>query len=250
LVFIGKHKKVSMKVLILAGGLGKRIASITNNKPKCMLEVHKKPFLEYLVRHLVIEGLSNQIFLIGHKANDIIEYFGDGRRFSANILYSVDEQLTGTAGALKNCEHFLGDEVFFVINGDTYTKIKFARMYRQHKDQNAQATICISKRDLSKGKELNNYAGININKDKEVLSYSEKSSGDYIGCGTYLFDGTIFQYLQKGINSSLEYNLIPTLLENHHRISSYLYKGPLFDIGTPERFSKFSQFIGNKNGCN
>jgi len=85
--FIGKHKNVPMKVLIMAGGLGKRVASISDNKPKCMLKVQDKPFLEYLVRHLIIEGLSNQIFLIGHKANDIIEYFGDGRSLQLSIVY-------------------------------------------------------------------------------------------------------------------------------------------------------------------
>ena len=239
-----------MKALILAGGLGSRVASISNKKQKCMLEVQGKPFLKYLIKHLVNQGICNLILLVGHRANDIIEYFGDGRRFSANILYSIDEELTGTAGSLKNCEHFLRDEVFFVINGDTHTEIEFDRMYRQHKEQNAQATICISRRTLFKGKELNNYAGIKINQDKEVLSYSEKSSGDFMSCGIYMFDGTIFQYLKKGINSSLEYNLIPTLLGNHHKISSYLYKGPIFDIGTPERFSKFSKFIGDQNGDN
>ena len=232
---MGKNIKLSVKALILAGGLGNRVASISNNKPKCMLEIQGKPFLEYLVRYLVKQGISNQVFLIGHKANYIIDYFGDGSRFSANILYSIDEELKGTAGAIKNCEHFLRNKVFFVINGDTYTNIEFDRMYRQHKEQNAQATICISKRDLSKGKESDNYAGIKINKDDKVISYSEKSSGDYISCGTYLFDGTIFQYLKKGINSSLEYESIPTLLKNQHRVYTYLYEGPLFDIGTPER---------------
>jgi len=215
-----------------------------------MLEVQDKPFLEYLVMHLVKEGLFNQIFLVGHKANHMIEYFGDGRRFSANILYSVDEQLTGTAGALINCKDFLKDEVFFVINGDTYTEIDFERMYRQHKKQNAQATICISKRDLSKGIDLNNYAGVKIGKNNDVVSYAEKSPGDYISCGTYLFNGAIFKHLVKGIESSLEYNLIPALLENKHKVSSYIYKDHLFDIGTPERISEFSKFIGFKYAGN
>ena len=239
-----------MKALILAGGLGTRISKVTKNKPKCMLDIHGKPFLEYIINNFVSQGISDLIILVGHNAKYIIDYFGDGRKLSANIFYSVDEVLTGTAGALKNCEKFLQGESFFVTNGDTYTKIEFDRMYNQHKEQNAQTTICIAKRDLSKGKELKNYAGIKINEEGEIVSYSEKSSGDYISCGIYIFDSTIFKYLEKGINSSLEYNLIPTLLENHHRVSSYLYKGPLFDIGTPERFSKFSKFIENKNGCN
>ena len=96
-----------MIVLILTGGLGTRISSIAKDRPKGTIEINGRPFLEYLIYDLVNKGFPNQILLLGHKAEYIMEHFGDGREHSANIIYSMDKRLVGTAGSLKNCENFL-----------------------------------------------------------------------------------------------------------------------------------------------
>ena len=94
-----------MKVVIMAGGKGTRIAAVNSEVPKPMIKILDKPILEYQIECLKKQGLTDIILVIGHLGNVIKDYFGDGNAFGVNIEYIIEEEPLGTAGAL----YFLKD---------------------------------------------------------------------------------------------------------------------------------------------
>ena len=90
-----------MQVAILAGGLATRLGDITKNQPKSMVKVRRKPFLEYQLELLHRADIKDVVLCLGHLREQIERHFGDGSKYGVNIKYSVENELLGTAGALR-----------------------------------------------------------------------------------------------------------------------------------------------------
>jgi len=104
-----------MQAVILAAGRGVRMGSLTSDSPKPLIRLKGRPILEYTLASLPDE-VSEVIFVVGYKSEMIKAHFGvsfGGRKIS----YAVQEDLNGTAGALRSAEKFLKGE-FLVLNGD------------------------------------------------------------------------------------------------------------------------------------
>jgi len=110
--------------LILAGGYGKRLRPYTENIPKPLIPIKGRPILEYQLHWLKGQGVDRFVFLVGYKADKIIEYFGDGSKWGVEIEYSVEEEPLGTGGALRNASRYVDEEVFIVLNGDVITDLR------------------------------------------------------------------------------------------------------------------------------
>ncbi len=114
-----------MQIAILAGGLATRLHPLTERIPKSMVEIKGKPFLQYQIELLRRHDVRDIVLCVGHLANQIRAYFGNGQRFGVHIAYSDEgEQCLGTAGALKFAEGLLADE-FFVLFGDSYLLLDY-----------------------------------------------------------------------------------------------------------------------------
>jgi UDP-N-acetylglucosamine diphosphorylase/glucosamine-1-phosphate N-acetyltransferase len=106
-----------MKAVILAAGEGLRCRPLTMTRSKVMLPVANKPILEYIIRALAQNDIKDIILIVGYKKERIMDYFGDGIEFGANINYVEQEVQLGTSHAVKQAEHLI-DEKFLVLNGD------------------------------------------------------------------------------------------------------------------------------------
>jgi len=109
-----------MQVLILCGGKGTRLRPLTKTIPKPMLEFGGKPFLEYLIEYYKKNDIKDFILAVGYLKEQIVEYFGNGKKFGVNIKYSFEEKPLGTGGAVYNAKKYLKGN-FIVVNGDTFT---------------------------------------------------------------------------------------------------------------------------------
>src|SRR6266568_5297270 len=116
------------QAVVLVGGLGTRLGEITRVVPKPMLPVGNKPFLEYLIRLLVREGVRRVHFCTSHLAGVVSDHFGDGTKFGVAISYSHEPSPLGTGGALVLATDQL-DETFFVLNGDTIFDAPLSPLY-------------------------------------------------------------------------------------------------------------------------
>src|SRR3989304_4168202 len=101
-----------MQAVILAGGLGSRLRPLTDMKPKSLIPIKGRPFLEYQLELLKQHEIRDVVLCVGHLGNQIKDYFGDGERYGVWIRYSEEgEQLLGTAGAGPEAARFLARAV-------------------------------------------------------------------------------------------------------------------------------------------
>lgn len=129
-----------MKVVIMAGGKGTRIASVRSDVPKPMITICGKPILEYQIENLKACGLTDIILVIGYLGNKIKEYFGDGSKFGVEIEYFIEDHPLGTAGALfKMMPQFTED--FLLLCGDVIIDVDFNRFISFHKEHKAWASL-------------------------------------------------------------------------------------------------------------
>lgn len=135
------HAPRNNKVVIMAGGKGRRLLPITSDIPKPMIEVGGKPILEWIVQRFLQQGFHDFTFAINYLGHMIEDYFGNGSRFSCKIEYLREKEFLGTAGALsllpKNIK-----EPLVVMNGDILANVDFGEVIDYHVTHNAAATVC------------------------------------------------------------------------------------------------------------
>ncbi|MEM4259550.1 MAG: sugar phosphate nucleotidyltransferase [Candidatus Pacearchaeota archaeon] len=229
-----------MKALILAGGFGTRLSSVVKGIPKPMAPVMGRPFLEYQLNFLKKNGIKDIILAVHYLSSSIKSYFGNGHRFGVDITYSEESIPLGTGGAIKNAERFLEDK-FLVLNGDSYSKINLEELIQSHNSKNVVATLALTKLP---SEEIVHYGGI-VLENNQIKSFSEKSKGTQLANrGIYVMNNQIFEYILPEKKISLEEQIFPCLAEKN-LLSGYYIDGPFIDIGRPETFAKFKEFIYN-----
>lgn len=133
-----------MKALILASGEGKRLRPLTEKTNKCMLKVDSKPVLEHIVENCVKHGITDVVFAVGVKKEQIREYFGLSKAYgdvTINFEYAEGEKIVGTAGELDKAKmHLWNEEDFLLHYGDALTNLDLRKFYEFHKQSNAVIT--------------------------------------------------------------------------------------------------------------
>lgn len=111
-----------MRAFILCAGLGTRLRPISNQIPKCLLEVKGETLLERHIRKLKEINVSEIIINLHHKPDSIKEFLNLKKNFGIDIVFSEEETLMGTGGALVKAKEEIGTETFILISGDLYTE--------------------------------------------------------------------------------------------------------------------------------
>lgn len=128
-----------MRAVIMAGGMGTRIASIANDIPKPMIPIGGKPILEHQIVNLKACGLTDITLVIGHLGHVIRDYFKDGSDFGVSISYFVEDHPLGTAGALFKMPELTDD--FLLLCGDVMIDVDFNRFILFHQEHQAWASL-------------------------------------------------------------------------------------------------------------
>ena len=126
-----------MKVIILAGGKGKRLRPITDYVPKPLIPIKNIPIIEWQIKYLKKFGISEIIVCSGYKTK-MIENYLNNKKLGIKITFSVEDKPLGTGGAIKKAGKKIKDRSFLVINGDTITNIDLKKLIKKN---NAIASI-------------------------------------------------------------------------------------------------------------
>lgn len=129
-----------MKVVIMAGGKGTRIASVASDIPKPMIPIEGVPVLEREILSLKDQGFTDIILTVSHMADYIMHYFGNGRKFGVHIDYFVEEVPLGNAGALYKLKDQLTED-FLLLNADAVFDVDFNRFVEYHKAKGGLVTL-------------------------------------------------------------------------------------------------------------
>ena len=233
-----------MLVLILCGGVGTRLQSIVGDRPKPMAEAKGKPFLEYLIEQLQTQGFTHFVLCVGHLAEHIRDYFGDGHHYGVRIDYAIEAELLGTAGALRNARDFIEGE-FLVLNGDSYLEVDFRAMVEFHHSRHSSdarvmgtiATVAVGDAAPYGSLELDDYG--------RILRFREKAGAGpgRINGGVYVLQQDFLGLIPAGRAVSIEKETFPLALESGCRLYSYPVQGFFVDIGTPDGYRRFQQYV-------
>lgn len=238
IVSLIQQKKYLNPIVIMAGGLGTRLKPLTDNIPKPMLKIGKKPILQIILERFCKQGFENFILCVNYKSDIIKNYFGDGRNFGCNISYINEKKRLGTAGALSLLDN-INELPFFVINGDIITDIDFVKMLQQHDDLKSNATMGV--RNFSYQVP---YGVISTDKNLDIISITEKPTLDFkINAGVYILNPSVLSMIPKDTFFDMP-NLFQTLIDKGiQNVSSYLIEDYWIDIGQIEEYKKASEEI-------
>ncbi len=119
----------STPVLILAGGKATRLGEVTKTIPKALVPLAGRPFIDHQLEELHEQGIREVVMCVGHFADQLREYVGDGARFGLRVRYSDDgETLRGTGGAVRRALPLVGDGCF-VLYGDSILDVSYASAF-------------------------------------------------------------------------------------------------------------------------
>ncbi len=212
------------QAVILAGGVGTRLAPFTKTLPKPLMPVGETPIIEILVRQLAAAGVSDIIVALGHGAKLIRLFLGDGSQFSTHIRYVEEKSPLGTVGPLRTIPRLQRN--FFVLNGDILTNLDFVALARHHCSEEPSVTIATARRI-----EKSDYGIMSVRNNK-VVAYVEKPSRPLlVSAGVYAFSKKTLQYIRRVYFDFPE--LIHTLLAAGKPPVAYAIRGSWYDIGRP-----------------
>jgi len=232
-----------MKIVVIAGGKGTRIASVSTEIPKAMIPVNGKPVLELQVELAKRYGYDDFIFVIGHLGEQIENYFGNGSNWDVKISYYVEENSLGTAGALAYLESDLKED-FFVFYGDTVMDIDLCKMYNFHIQNQSEATLLIHPNDHPYDSDI-----VIIDKDNKVTQICNKPHDDnfiarnLVNAALFIFSPSVLSYVELGVKSHIEKDVLPKCLKAGINVFGYNSPEYIKDMGTPDRYLKVCQDV-------
>lgn len=132
-----------MKAMVLAAGLGTRLRPLTLDRPKPLVEVHGRPLIAYNLLLLRRYGITQVIINLHHRGEALRAALGDGSAFGLEIVYSPEDPLLDTGGAIKNAQALLAVDDFVVMNGDTIIDVRLDELIAAHRAHAAAATLVL-----------------------------------------------------------------------------------------------------------
>lgn len=239
----------SLTAVVLAGGLGSRLASLVRDVPKPMAPVAGRPFLEHLLAHLSLHGFRNVVLCTCHLAEKIETHFADGSGLGLRIRYSRETQPLGTGGAVRAALDLLpAGGTVLVMNGDSFCPVDLTAMRACHQRRPAsRVTMAITRVE-----EASRYGSLDYDAEtSRILAFREKSpeaaSSGWINAGMYMCGRDAIGELPTGVPLSLERDWFPALCR-HGALYGFVHEGPFLDIGTPDAYRSAEAFLRRVHG--
>ena len=222
-----------LKAVILSGGEGTRLKSISGGLPKPMMPILGTPLLEYTVAMLRDSGFTELCMTLRHQTDLIREHFQDGEQFGVHIEYREECAPLGTAGAVLNCADFVGKEDFLVMSGDSACDFDLGELIASHR---GGVTIA-----LAAQADPLPYGLVVTDRDGHVTGFLEKPGWekvvtDRVSTGIYVLNPEILTLIPKGETYDFAKDLFPRLLAMGIPIRGTVMDGYWCDIGTPRAY--------------
>jgi mannose-1-phosphate guanylyltransferase len=209
-----------MRAMVLAAGLGTRLRPLTYEITKPMVPVLDRPVMEHIIDLLDRHGFEQTIANLHYFPDSIREHFGE------RLSYRYEEELLGTAGGVRACADFFGDEPFLVISGDALTDIDLGAFLSRHHTAGGVATLAVKR-----VADTREFGVVLHDRDGRITGFQEKPApeealSDLGNCGIYVFSPEIFDYFPDRPFADWAQDVFPALLSGDvpfyiHEIDEY-----------------------------
>ncbi len=251
-----------MKVVLMAGGKGTRIASVASDIPKPMIPIEGKPVLEHEIECLRNQGFTDLILTVGHLSHAITEYFGDGsgtspatgKPFGVSIQYYVETEPLGNAGALYKLKDQLTED-FLLLNADVVFNVDFNRFVAYHRKKGGLVTLLThpNNHPYDSGLIVADQNGAIV----RWLAKEDDRTGWFrnrVNAGLHVVSPKVLETPVSSAKVDLDRQILKPLAETG---KMFAYDSPEYvkDMGTPERYRSVCEAfhcgkVQAKNLCN
>ncbi|HOZ31178.1 MAG TPA: sugar phosphate nucleotidyltransferase [Bacteroidales bacterium] len=240
-----------MKAMIFAAGLGTRLAPLTNNKPKALVEINGKPMLQMQIEKLINSGFNYIVINVYHFA-DQIKAFLNNNTFDAEIVISDESQLLlNTGGGLKNVKKFFeSGDIILLHNVDIFSDIDLSEFFKFHASFDNILTMAVKDRKSSNYllfDDTDRLCGWKSYKTgSEIIAIDKQKYKELAFSGIYVFNFELFNLIKK----EGSFPIIPELLEiaKINRIGAWVHNNNfILDLGKPEAIAECERFLKDKS---
>lgn len=240
-----------MKAMILAAGLGTRLKPFTNTTPKALVPILDKPVIEHVILKLKQQGFHEIIINIHHFADQIVDFIKSKNYFNIRIEFSDEqEKLLDTGGAIKKASWFFDtDEPILIHNADIISDVDVAKVYHNHIQSKAIATLVVNERETSRYlffDNNNNLKGwINEKNGKTVSSsgYNSIEHRKLAFFGIHVLSADAISYMNSFPD---KFSIIDFYLSicDQHAVHAFLAtENYMVDVGKLESLDKAEEFL-------
>lgn len=234
----GRAYERPRQAVILAGGRGTRMQPITLDRPKPMVLVNGKPFLQYQIEQLKEQGFKKVLLLLGYLPDVVQDYFGDGSRFGIEITYSVGTPDELTCSRIRRARSLI-DPCFLLLYCDNYWPMRIDRMWARFaaRARPAMITVYSNKDDYSKGGVMLDGAG-----DVVLFDRSRRRPGlKEVEISYALLTDRALDLLPD--DDMLVEEAIYTPLAEQGRLAAYVSDHRYYSVGSLERLPETETFL-------
>lgn len=227
---------VGRQCVILVGGLGTRLGALTEDRPKPLLDVAGRPFLEHLIREARRFGFDDFLLLAGFR-HEQVEAFaagGLGETLDCSIRVVAEPEPAGTGGALGFARNLL-DERFLMMNGDSLFAVNLADLAAHEVPGGAVAGRIALRRVADAAR----YGVVELGPDRRIAAFRERPDGPGPGLvngGVYYLDRSVLDGLTAP-PCSLERDVFPALA-SRGLLAGFPSDGFFIDIGVPDDYAR------------
>ena len=231
-------KNINLAV-IMAGGKGSRLLSITNDEiPKPMVPVDGKPLLEYQVEKLKTYGIKKIVMIVGHLGEKIVDHFKDGKDFGVEIDYIFEKEPLGTAGAFYYLKDKIDAKDFMLVFGDVFFDMDFDRMEDFHFKNSALTTLLAHPNGHPYDSDL-----IQTDDTGKVIGFDSKHNvRDYwydnmVNAGMYIINKRLLDLVKEPVKTDFEKDILANQVKLGASIYAYHTPEYVKDVGTVDRIN-------------
>ena len=225
--------------VIMAGGKGSRLRSITNDEiPKPMVPVDGKPLLEYQVEKLKAYGIKKIVMIVGHLGEKIVDHFKDGKNFGVEIDYIFEKEPLGTAGAFYYLKDKIDAKDFMLVFGDVFFDMDFDRMEDFHFKNSALTTLLAHPNGHPYDSDL-----IRMDDKGRVIGFDSKHNvRDYwydnmVNAGMYIINRKLLDLVKEPVKTDFEKDILANQVKLGANIYAYHTPEYVKDVGTVDRIN-------------
>jgi mannose-1-phosphate guanylyltransferase/mannose-1-phosphate guanylyltransferase/phosphomannomutase len=194
--------------MVLAAGLGTRLRPLTYEITKPMVPVLDRPVMAHILDLLDRHSFEETIANLHYFPDSIREHFGE------RLTYRYEPELLGTAGGVRACAEFFGEDSFLVISGDALTDIDLTALAARHREAGGIATLAVKKVP-----DTREFGVVLHDRDGRITGFQEKprpdeALSDLGNCGIYVFSPEIFDYFPERPFVDWAQDVFPALLAN------------------------------------
>lgn len=220
--------------IVMAGGRGKRLRPLTDKTPKPMLPIQGKPILEKILEKARAEGFINIVISVGYLSDQIIDYFGNGKRIGLNIEYIHEEKPLGTAGALKSLSSEQISKFLFITNADIITDLSYGEMLDQAMRNKVDGLMA------TRIHEWQNPFGVVKTNGMKISSIIEKPTyQSQVNAGMYVLSRKMLDFIEKDTYYDMP-DLFTDALKERLNLETYPIHEAWLDIGRPDDYEEAS----------